>query len=160
MADGPPKDYSRMYSEDSNDAIHKRLDGAHQAPKQVREQAGLNNQSVDLQKVVAKLNQLPREDHSVYARDTLRNHYSSVFIRRRRDYKVHIQYFVEGQTYVVRTSQNTLAAVREKMPIRGNYRYFFRLHENTCEEIESNESKVPYHEKDGQKLIYCQVFPL
>lgn len=139
----------------------KSLDGSHVAPKH-REQ-----QSIDLMKVVAKLQQLPKENHRAFAMDTLSKHYSSVFTNRKRHdqkeragFRVYIQYSGEKDTFVVRVEQNTLRAIRDKMPKRGNYRYFFRSQDSTCEEHEVDGSVVPYHDRDGQKQIYCQVFPL
>lgn len=140
----------------------KSLDGSHATPYH-------REQSVDLMKVVAKLNQLPKDNHHAYAMDTLNKHFSTVFTNRRRfndqkeqqkiGFRVYIQYSGEKDTFVVRAEQNTLKAIRDKMPKRGNYRYFFRSRDSTCEELEFDESTVPYHEKDGQKQIYCQVFP-
>jgi len=180
MADGIPKDYSVMFCEDSNKisaspnmnatinlpipstrgrAPYKTLDGSFVPPKH-------REQTVDLRQVVAKLENLPKENHSAYAMDTLNKHYSSVFVNRRKSnqvsrggYKAYIQYHDEKDTYVVRVERNTLKAVRDKLPKRGNYRYFFKQLDNTCEEVESDESTVPFHEKDNSRQIYCQVFP-
>lgn len=122
--------------------------------------------TVDLRAVAAKLQNLPQENRSAYAIDTLNKHYSSVFTNRRKSdhldspiFKAYIQYFDEKDTYVVRVNRNTLGAVRDKLPKRGNYRYFFKQLDDTCEEVELDESTVPYHEKAESKHIYCQVFP-
>lgn len=136
---------------------HDRFDGRQVAPK--------HREQLDLAMVVAKLKQLPKEDSRAYAMGTLNEHYTSFTNRRRVDqnertsFRVCIQYSGEKDTYVVRVNQNTLKAIKDKMPKRGNYRYFFRSRDLTCEELESDDSMVPYHEKDGRKLIYCQVFP-
>lgn len=136
---------------------YKTLDGSFVQPKH-------REQSIDLLQVVAKLESLPKENHQAYAMDSLHKHYSS-FVNRRKSstqagYKVYIQYTDEKDTFVVRVEKNTLKAVRDKMPKRGNYRYFFKRLENTCEEVEFDEATVPFYEKDGSKQIYCQVFPL
>lgn len=139
----------------------KSLDGSHVAPKH-REQS-----PIDLMQVVAKLEQLPKENHRAYAMDTLNKHYSSVFNNRKRPefkervgFRVYIQYSGEKDTYVVKVERNTLRAIKDKMPKRGNYRYFFRSQDSTCEELEFDDSIVPHHDVDGQKQIYCQVFPI
>lgn len=158
MADGRPKDYSSLYCEDkppvpsTRGRPYKSLDGSF-VPQKHREQ-------LDLRQVVAKLENLPKDCHSVYAMDTLNKHYSNVFVNRRKaGFKVYINYCEEKDTYVVRTENNTLRAVKDKLPKRGNHRYFFKQLDNTCEEVELEDSIVPYHEKDGSRQIYCQVFP-
>lgn len=140
---------------------YKTLDGSFVQPKH-REQC-VNK---DLLQVVAKLESLPKENHRAYAMDSLLNHYSS-FVNRRKSnqaeeagFRVYIQYSDEKDTYVVRVHKNTLKAVRDKLPKRGNYRYFFKRRENTCEEVEFDEATVPFYERGGSKQIYCQVFPL
>lgn len=75
-------------------------------------------------------------------------------------YRVCIKYHNQRDIYVVRVNHNTLKAVVNKLPIKGTYRYFFRHEDNTNEEIESEQARVPYHEKEGQRQIYCQIFPL
>lgn len=200
MADGIPKDYSRMYSEDngistngntnirspilSNNNVRANHRYNVESPPSIirsplppipstrashsssmtmfKPPEGAESRPVyrDQEHLIAKLNQLRKEDHHAYAMDTLNKHFSSVFVETGLTYKVYIQYFNEKDTYVVRVNRNTFGAVRSKMPIRGNFRYFFRCHGNTCEEIESYDSTVPYHDKDGQKVIYCQVFPV
>lgn len=146
----------------------KTLDGGFIAPKH-REKA-----TVDLRKVVEKLNLYSKEnDVNAHSMDTLNHHYSSVFRNRRRTmsteqsvkekraYRVFIQYSGEKETYVVKVDQNNLKSIKNKMPIKGNYRYFFRSRDDiTCEELEYDSSIVPYHDKDNQKHIYCQVFPI
>lgn len=130
--------------------------------------------TVDLRAVVAKLQNHSQGNHRAYAMDTLSKHYSSVFNSRRKSslassdqssaktktaLKAFIQYFDQKDTYVVRVEKATLRSVRDKLPKRGNYRFFFKQLDNTCEEIEQDESIVPVHEKGDSKYIYCQVFP-
>lgn len=141
---------------------YKSLDGSFMQPKH-REQSSVNK---DLLQVVAKLENLSKENHRAYAMDSLLKHYSS-FVNRRKSnqaeqsgYRVYIQYSDEKDTYVVRVEKNTLKAVRDKLPKRGNYRYFFKRRENTCEEVEFDDATVPFYERDGSKQIYCQVFPI
>lgn len=137
---------------------YKSMDGSFVQPKH-------REQSIDLLQVVAKLESLPKENHRAYAMESLHKHYSS-FVNRRKSnqaeragYRAYIQYHDEKDTYVVRVENNTLKAVRDKLPKRGNYRYFFKRLGNTCEEVEFDEALVPLYEKDGLKQIYCQVFP-
>lgn len=156
MADGKPKNYSSMYREDKPPIPsirirpYKSLDGSHAPPK--------HHEQLDLRKVVAKLQNLPRANHSAYAMDTLNKHYSSVFVNRKSSFKAYIKYFDEKETYQVTIATNCLRAVKDKMPKKGDYRYFFRGEENVWEEIESDESQVPYEEKGNAKQIICQVF--
>ena len=193
MADDElPKDYSSVYCEDSIKppippmrrttntlASHTMMPTNHNHQNQhilhqkqaiwsdgARSHKRQCESTVDLRAVVAKLQNLPQENHRAYAMDTLNKHYSSVFVNRRKSnqvsrggYKAYIQYHDEKDTYVVRVERNTLKAVRDKLPKRGNYRYFFKQLDNTCEEVESDESTVPFHEKDNSRQIYCQVFP-
>lgn len=208
MADEIPKDYSRVYCEDSglvtstvrnqhhhqhrhhhpNSINHsnitsstnsgtnnkppvpstrgrtyKSLDGSFVPPKH-------REQTVDSQQVAAKLGaHLAKENNSAYAIDTLNKHYSSVFVAGRKtdrsrseaEFKVYIQYFNEKETtYVVKVDRNTLKAVRNKLPKRGNFRFFFKQSDGTCEEVESDDAFVPFHEKESSKQIYCQLFPM
>lgn len=125
-----------------------------------------NESGLDLKLVVEKLQHLAQENRNAYAIDTLNKHYTSVFTSRRKSehndkqvFKAYIHYENEQDTYVIRVNRNTLKAVRDKLPKRGNYRYFFKQLDNTHEEVESDESTVPYHEKAESKHIYCQVFP-
>lgn len=136
---------------------HDRFDGCQAAPK--------HREQLDLAMLVAKLKQLPKEDSRAYAMGTLSEHYTSFTSRRKVDqieragFKVYIQYLDEKDTYIVRSEQSTLRAIKDKMPMRGNYRYFFRSLDSTYEELEFDDSLVPYHDKDGLKHVYCQVFP-
>lgn len=141
---------------------NKSLDGSF-VPLKHREQ------SIDLKQVVAKLEDFTKTiqpNHRFFAMDTLNKHYTSVFRRKPdqlqqpSDYRVYIQYFNEKQLYVVKVSGNYLREVRAKMPIPGSYRYFFKQLDSAYEEVELDDSLVPYHEKDGSRQIYCQVFPL
>lgn len=146
-------------SSTSSSAIHKldRFDGCPSVPK--------HREQLDLAMLVAKLKQLPKEDSRAYAMGTLSEHYTSFTSRRRVDqkqrtgFRVCIQYLDEKDTYIVRSEQSTLRAIKDKMPKRGNYRYFFRSLDSTYEELEFDDSPVPYHDKDGRKQVYCQVFP-
>lgn len=161
-----------LMNHNSNNNInrhHNHNNQSHQTQAKWSDGANANKRqcesTVDLRAVVAKLQNLPQENHRAYAMDTLNKHYSSVFTNRRRSdkvekagFKAYIQYFDEKDTYVVRVERNTLKAVRDKLPKRGDYRYFFKQLDNTCEEVESDGSFVPFHEKDGSRQIYCQVF--
>lgn len=113
--------------------------------------------TLDTALLFAKLKQLEDADRkSNYAMHTLNEHYKTVF-----NYRVCIKYHDDKYAYIVRVTQNTLKAVRDKLPIRGMYRYFFRGEDNEHIEIEDENAIVPYEDgKDGQKHIYCHVFPL
>lgn len=125
--------------------------------------------TVEFRAAAAKLQNHSRNNHRAYAMDTLSKHYSSVFNSRRKgsdqvarngaSLKAFIQYSDQKETYVVRVDKATLRSVRDKLPKRGNYRFFFKQLDNTCEEIERDESIVPVHSKGDSKYIYCQVFP-
>lgn len=157
MADGLPKDYSSVYREDEKPVPsarpHKALDGSHVLHR--------HREQLDLRQVVAKLQNLATENHSAYAMDTLNKHYSSVFVNRKpSNFKAYIKYPDERETYVVRLNNNTLRDIKDKLPKKGNFRYFFRGEENVCEEVESDSSDVPYEEKGNIQQIYCQLFPM
>lgn len=125
---------------------------------------------VDLRYVCCKLEQFKKADHSADALRTLNEHYSTVFKQSRSsngsrsqvkcNFRVCIKYFNEKDIYVIHIHQNTLKAVRNKLPIRGEFRYFFRDQDNQNVEIESDDSKLPIHDNEGRKQIYCQVFKI
>lgn len=158
MADETPKDYSNIFCEDVKPPVPS-LRGHNKQHRQfpILEGARSNKQiesTIDLREVVAKLQSLPR----VYAMNTLNEHYSS-YRRKKSGFKAYVQYYDEKDTYVVRVDSNTLKAIRDKLPKIGNYRYFFKQLDNTCEEVESENSLVPYHEKEDSRMIYCHIFP-
>lgn len=141
----------------------KPLDGSC-APPQYRE-----SYKIDLNLVAERLKSIDS-----LSRNTLTEHYYTVFPRRgnilthenqpnnenRDNYRVYIEYSGEKDTYVVKVNHNSLKAIKNKMPVKGHYRYFFRSCEDTTyDELESDTSIVPYHDKDGQRHIYCRVFP-
>lgn len=155
------KDYSKVYCEDRPPLPPMRRtvsskpwgesDGVRAKPHR--------ETPVDLQAVVEKLRNLPSQRQ--YALDSMNQHFSSVFTERRKPsiFKAYINYREDKETYVVRVERNTLRTIKSKLPRRGNYRYFFKQPDSTCEEFESDDAAVPYIEKDGQRQIYCQVFP-
>lgn len=118
--------------------------------------------TIDLDQLSAKLQVLSAEK---IANKALNEHYSSYTERKKHDkleranYKVYIQYSDDHTTFVVRVDRPTLKAVKDKLPKRGNYRYFFRINDKTSEEFEYDGATVPFHEKDNQKQIYCKLFP-
>lgn len=187
MADDEhPKDYSALYSEDSSRSLGLPLSNTCATPKiknldiSVRSNTcrtknyqkpvldgarSFRRPESDLFSNVAKLQNHQQKDQCAYALETLSKHYSSVFSNRRKTdnkkealFKAFIQYSEENDTYVVRVEKNTLRSVKDKLPKRGNYRFFFKQLDGTCEEIELDESIVPYHVKGESKYIYCQVF--
>lgn len=125
---------------------------------------------VDLRLVVSKLEQFKKADHSADALRTLNEHYSTVFKQTRNsnetrqqfkcNYRVCVKYHNEKDIYVIHIHHNTLKAVRNKLPIRGEFRYFFRDQDNQNVEIESDDAKLPIHDSEGRKQIYCQVFKI
>lgn len=146
--DEKPKDYSSVYCEErikSDGESHKR-----------RSESG-----VDLLAVVAKLQNLPQKNHTVYAIDTLNNHFSSVFANRKahgRGFKVLIKYNEDKESYLFRVERNTMRNVIERSPKKGDFRLFFKQPDEAWEEIEAYDQELPYQERDGNKMIYCQVF--
>lgn len=189
MADGRPKDYSSMDQEDSppvpplrnsinthqhntirynnhNNSIKLHDDGSNfRMPH--REFGG-----IDLDAVAKKLREL---SPSNFAMDSLRVHYSDVFGTRKNNHeqqpplppptsannkiKAVINYVDEKEVYIINVPQNTAKMVKNLAPKRGIYRYFFELADGAYEEMETNDVKVPVHQKDnGIKCIRCKVF--
>lgn len=171
MADEGPKDYSRLYTEErpppipsgrggQSNRLHQKLallqmDGASQA---------LKHRELDLKEVVSKLQNHITSCNS-HAKEALSEHYTSFVGAKHAKYRVLIKYPNSisssnkgDEVYAVRVHSNTLRAVREKLPRRGNFRYFFRTH-NCLEEIESDDTPVPiYTEKEGYKQIHVHLF--
>lgn len=169
MADEGPKDYSLLYNDErpppiptgrATNKLHQKLvslqmDGASQ---------GLRHRELDLKEVVSKL-----QNHKItlcnsHAKDALSEHYTSfVGSKNNAKFRVLIKYPSNSaskadEIYAVRVHTNTLRAIRDKLPRRGNYRYFFRTH-NCLEEVELDDSPVPvYTEKEGYKQINVHLF--
>ena len=143
-----PKDYGSLYREP------KKIDGVYKPPT--------HREFIDPNQLYAKLSNLSKKDRESYAIDTLQKHYNSVF-QAKPDYRVYINYFDDRQAesiaYLVRIEKNKLREVRQKLPLKGNYRLFFKNTNNHCEEVEEDEAVLPFHEKDGCLNIYCHVFP-
>lgn len=157
-----PKDYSSVYCEEKPQPVPatrgaiKTLDGSFTARRH-------RESGIDPNDLVSRLYNLSREQHKAYAMNTLQQHYSNVFQKRNKQqtYKVCIDYMDNGQQrerYLVRIQRNILREVKAKLPIKGDYRLFFIHAGNECEEVEDDESILPYHEKDGAFVIYCRAF--
>lgn len=184
QTDGCPKVYSSEYAEElklpppailqhnNSDNItskqtlrsmYKSLDGTNTRPEHRELQAFFKQ-------VNSKLNQTPDSNSTSSPSigiDVLKKHYNSVFTHRKH-YKVFVQYFkfdsdgnkrTLDDIYAVRIDKNSLRQIKDKIPHRkANFRYFFKDRRCTCdEEYEIDESEVPYREKDGFRLIQCQV---
>lgn len=153
-----PKDYSceDMTPVPATRASGKKLDGGF-APRRHRESGG-----IDPNELVYRLHNLSKEEHHMYAMDSLKQHYNSVFQKRRQRvaYKVYLTYYTNGEreTYIVRVERNRLRDVKNQLPIKGSFRFFF-IHDNEAEEIEDEEVSLPYCDKDGNLAIYCRLFP-
>lgn len=158
-----PKDYSNVYKEErapvpaTRGANKSFVDGSI-ALRRNPEPGGIDPNELSL-----RLFNLSKEQHKAYAINTLQQHYTTVFQNRsKQTYKVYINYFDNNrpkEVYLVRVSKNVLREVKAKMPIKGDYRLFFIHPQNECEEVEDDDSILPYHEKDGTFNIYCRVFP-
>lgn len=164
MNDERPKDYSQVYTDDFTPIASSRnhrpqkligsLDGASHALK--------HREKIDLREVVLKLKNLPEcQSDANYA---LSEHYKLCFVKPKNvmNYRVLIKYPVinnkADEIYAVRINQNTLKAVKDKLPKPGNFRFFFKT-PNCLEEIESDDSTVPiYNESNGIKQIQVFLF--
>lgn len=156
-----PKDYSSVYCEEkapvpATRGTTKTLDGSYR-PRRHREAGG-----IDPKDLLPRLYHLSQEQTSAYANHALHQHYNSVILmRNRQTYKVYINYLDDGkksETYLVRVGKNTLRDVKAKLPIKGEYRLFFIHPGDECEEVEDDDSSLPYHEVGGDFTIYCRVF--
>lgn len=158
------KDYSKVYLEETppppqtRRTITKNLDGAHIYRR--HREAGIG---IDPNDLTSALYNLSAAQHKAYAINTLQQHYSAVFQKKNKQtYKVYMNYIDEGfkkETYLVRIDRNTLRDVKNKLPIKGDYRLFFTHNGNECEEVEDDDATLPYVEKDGAFVIYCRLFP-
>ena len=159
-----PKDYSNVYKEEQSPVPATRasarklfIDGS-VSHRRAPEPGG-----IDPKELSARLFNLSKEQHRVYAFQTLQQHYTSVFQNRtKKTYRVYLNYFENNrpkEVYLVRVNKNILREVKAKMPIKGDYRLFFIHAQNECEEVEDDDSTLPYQEKDGNFNIYCRVFP-
>lgn len=132
------------------------MDGAFQ-PLKHREQ---NKQA--LRDIILKLHN-PPESCQLDASRVLNEHYKLCFQKQKlNDYRVLIRYpsvnNKPSETFAVKVESNTLRSIKGKLPIRGNYRFFFKT-KNCLEEVESEDSKVPiYNERDGIKQIQLHLF--
>lgn len=161
MNDESPKDYSRLYSEERTQQLPAPqqqqvpknfcMDGAPRA---------LLYKEVDLRQVVLKLKNLPevRDD----AEKVLSNHYNAFVERKQSSFRVVIKYPpTREEIYVIKVNENTLKAIEAKLPIKGRYRFFFKVpgSGNCLEEIESPDARVPiFNERDGIKQIHLHLF--
>lgn len=171
--DGGPKDYSRLYIEERQPPMpssrsHHNIITNHPT---IKHKLGpfqmdgachpLKHRELDLREVVLKLQDHITQANS-HAKDALSQHYTSFVKAKRPKYKVMIEYpkvsNQEDVVYAIRIHVNSLHAVKDKLPRRGNYRYFFKT--SSClEEIESDDAPVPiYAEKDGYKQIFLHLF--
>lgn len=169
MKDGPPKDYSKLYTEDGSRRPALPPIPRSSAPEMdgCRQPVRRNEAAIDLQAVVDRLNCLSKESCKTAARNTLTSHYNNIMSARRLvqdkpEFRAHIQYCDDQDQpkYIVQTRCNTLSAVKDRLPKIGNYRYFFRQMDNTWEEYESENSTIPCFIANGQKQIYCRLFKI
>lgn len=154
------KDYAKLYKDDiapvpQTRRSTKALDGA-PVPRRHREA----NMGIDPMELHSALRNLPQANN--YAMLTLNQHFNEVFPKK--TYKVYIIYMEngkeDGETYLVRIDRNNLRAVKEKMPIKGNFRLFFSINDKQFEEVEDDEAPLPCIERDGSRIIRCRVFKL
>lgn len=158
-----PKDYSSVYREErtpvpATRGASKSLDGSF-APRRHRE----SGKEIDFNELKIKLTSLSEEQHKAYAIKTLQQHYDENIVNRKSaKFKVCIEYFggKDGrERYVVGVDRNTLRDVKHKMPIKGDFRVFVFHARDQFEEVEDDNTILPYHENEGRLNIHCRVFP-
>lgn len=156
-----PKDYSTVYREEkppvpATRGATKALDGSFPARRH-------RESGIDQNDLLRKLLSISKDQQNQYAMNTLQQHYTDVFHKRNKQtYKVCIDYMENGrqkERYLVRIERNTLRDVKVKLPIKGHYRLFFNFAGNqNWEEVEDEDSVLPYNEKDGAFVIHCRAF--
>lgn len=160
MADGQPKNFSKMFQERI-----KPLDGSFEPPRH-RE---FNHQnaadfcnlvSAKLEAIALNNSSAEKEFGTNIVSTTTNKKRPAATIDNAFGFKLYVQYYDLKETFVLRIAMNDLRSIVERLPKKGNYRYFFKRIDNMCEEIESLQEEAPYFVNDqGVKQIFCQIFP-
>lgn len=139
----------------------------------------IEHEGIDPMELSKRLFNLSKEQHSAYAINELNQHYTSVFrnqnrnnnpnpvqniTRERKKYKAALDCYIENNRsegiHIVPLKANSLREVKEAIPFRGRFRVFIVRSPNQCEEVEDDNSSLPYQDRGDYYLIHCRVFKL
>lgn len=128
-----------------------------------------------------KLYNLSREQHTEFAARELRSHYASVFQnrnttssmnqnslpnpkpkRKEKKFRVALDCYNRNNksegTFMFNLETNLLRELKTKVPFEGTYRFFTVHPQNQFEEVEDDDTTLPYQVRGDRFLIHCRVF--